>query len=70
MSLFRISEPGGQIVRDIWQLDFTTFLAGSMKVVVLEVDGRGAGGRGEDWRRMLVSHLGDVDVEDQIFALE
>ena len=58
------------MVRDIWQVDFNTFLAGSMKMVVLEVDGRGAGGRGEDWRRMLVGHVGDVDVDDQIESLE
>ena len=68
--MFRISEPGGQLARDLWKMDFTTFLAGSLKMVVLEVDGRGSGGRGEDWMRMLERHLGDVDVEDQIEALE
>ena len=51
-------------------MDFNTFLAGSMKMVVLEVDGRGSGGQGEEWRRMLVGHVGDVDVEDQIESLE
>ena len=58
------------MVRDLWRLDFTTFLASSMKIVVLEVDGRGAGGRGEDWKRMLERHVGGIDVEDQIDALE
>ena len=51
-------------------MDFNNFLAGSMKMVVLEVDGRGSGGQGEEWMRMLVGHVGDVDVEDQIESLE
>ena len=51
-------------------MDFISFLTGSMNIVVLEVDGRGAGGRGEDWMRMLVRQIGDGDVEDQMSALE
>ena len=39
-------------------------------MVVLEVDGRGAGGRGEDWSKKLVGQVGVVDVEDQILALK
>ena len=66
----RISSPGGQMVRDIWQVDFTTFLVSGLNMVVLEVDGRGAGGRGEDWRRQLDGQIGVVDVEDQILALK
>ena len=41
-----------------------------MRVVVLEVDGRGAGGEGEDWLRMLHMKVGEVDLEDQMTALE
>ena len=51
-------------------MDFIPFLAGSMNIMVLEVDGRGAGGRGENWMRMLVRQLGDVDVDDRMSALE
>ena len=57
-------------MRDVSHVDFNNFLAGSMKMVVLEVDGRGSGGQGEEWMRMLVGHVGDVDVEDQIESLE
>ena len=58
------------MIKDIWKVDFNTFLAGSTETVVLEVDGRGSEGRGEDWRRMLLSQVGDLDVEDQIESLE
>ena len=51
-------------------MDFRIFLASGLGVVVLEVDGRGAGGRGEDWMRKLVGKVGVVDVDDHILALK
>ena len=68
--LCRLSSPEDQAVKDIWQVDFRTFLASGLGVVVLEVDGRGAGGRGEDWMRELVGKVGVVDVDDHILALK
>ena len=57
-------------MRDRWEVDIKTVLAGTRDIVVLEVDGRGSGGRGEEWYRMLVGHVGDLDVEDQIESLK
>ena len=68
--MLRISQPGGQLVKDEWKIDITSFLAVSMGMVVLEVDGRGSGGRGEDKMKMLVRKVGVGDVEDQMAALE
>ena len=68
--MLRISQPGGQLVKDEWKMDITSFLAVSMGMVVLEVDGRGSGGRGEDRMKMLVRKVGVGDVEDQMAALE
>ena len=47
-----------------------TFLASGLNVVVLEVDGRGAGGRGEEWRRQLDRKVGVADVEDLLVAIK
>ena len=41
-----------------------------MGVVVLEVDGRGVQGKGQEWRRRLLSWVGEVDVEDQLVAVK
>ena len=57
-------------MRDVRQVDLSTVLAGREEMVVMEVDGRGSGGRGEEWRRMLVGHVGDLDVEDQTESLQ
>ena len=65
-----MSSPEDQAVKDIWQVDFRTFLASGLGVAVMEVDGRGAGGRGEDWRRDLVRKVGVVDVDNKILALK
>ena len=47
-----------------------TFLASGLQIAVLEVDGRGTRGRGEDWANKLFGHVGNVDVDDQILALK
>ena len=44
-------------------------LAGSLNLIVMEVDGRGAGGKGENWRNLLVGSLGEIDIEDQLEAI-
>ena len=58
------------MIRDVWKIDFPLVLAGGLKVVVLEVDGRGVQGRGEGWRRKLVGRMGEVDVEDHLEAVK
>ena len=65
-----MSEPGGQLVEDQWQLDFKSYLAGTLKMAVLEIDGRGSAGRGEDWLRLLIRKIGDIDIDDQLNGLK
>ena len=65
-----MSSPGQQAAKEEWKVDFTTYLASGLKIAVLEVDGRGAGGRGEDWVNKLFGNVGTVDVDDQIMALK
>ena len=70
VSISRMSSPGEQAVRDVWKVDFMTFLASGLQIAVLEVDGRGTRGRGEDWANKLFGHVGTIDVDDQILALK
>ena len=67
--LLRPPQPGAQLVTDRWKFDELTVLAATLNIVVIQVDGRGAAGRGEDWRNLLVGSLGEIDVEDQLEAI-
>ena len=53
-----------------WKLDFPLVIASRLRMVVLEVDGRGTQGRGEEWRTGLLGRVGEVDVEDQLEAVK
>ena len=56
-------------MRQELELSAGTYLA-SQGNIVLQLDGRGSRGRGEDWRRELGEEgLGLADVEDQTRAL-
>ena len=39
-------------------------------MAVLEIDGRGSAGRGEDWLRLLIRKIGDIDIDDQLNGLK
>ena len=56
-------------MRNKWKFDVLVLLAGSLNIIVMEVDGRGAGGKGENWRNLLVGSLGEIDIEDQLEAI-
>ena len=49
-------------------MPLTLHLKTPAQVVVMEVEGRGVGGRGEDWRRRLFGGLGKIDVQDVMDA--
>ena len=56
-------------MRQELELSVGTYLA-SRGNIVLQLDGRGSSGRGEDWRRRLGEEgLGLADVEDQTKSL-
>ena len=68
--LLSLSEdPEEQLVTDAWSLDFVHALASSLKVAVLQVDGRGTSGKGEKWQRQIFGRIGDIDVEDHYLAV-
>ena len=51
--LVRGSRPGGQLVTSEWRLGPGSWLASSLGSIVVEVDGRGAGGQGLAWQSLL-----------------
>ena len=61
------SGPGSQSVLDRWGLDWCDMLVEEGYIVVC-VDGRGTGARGEDFRKCTYAQLGKLEVEDQISA--
>lgn len=63
------SGPGSQQVADSWSLSWEDALIDNGYIVVC-VDGRGTGFRGEAFKKMTYGNLGGLEVEDQISAAE
>ena len=61
------SGPNSQEVLDDWSVDWYNYLAQEGFVVVC-VDGRGSGARGEDFRKTTYMQLGKYESDDQIEA--
>ena len=61
------SGPGSQEVVDSWEIGWEHVLAQNGYLVV-SVDGRGTGGRGETFKKQTYGQLGKLEVEDQISA--
>ena len=59
------SGPNSQTVRDSWGIDWEQALAAKGYIVV-SVDGRGTGARGEEFRKMTYLQLGKYETIDQI----
>ncbi|XP_048123966.1 inactive dipeptidyl peptidase 10-like isoform X1 [Alosa alosa] len=62
--------PGGQTVNDEFSLDWTSVLVSSHDVIVVRVDGRGSGYRGQKTLQEIHHQLGHLEVQDQITALQ
>ncbi|KAF5405704.1 Dipeptidyl peptidase 4 [Paragonimus heterotremus] len=62
--------PVKQMVTTRFTFDLVHFLAATIKMVVLSVDGRGTGGRGRRYEHQLYKKLGVVEVEDQLDAVK
>jgi dipeptidyl-peptidase-4 len=61
------SGPNSQRVLDQWEMGWEQFLASNGYIVVC-VDGRGTGGRGEAFRKSTYMKLGKLESDDQIEA--
>ncbi|XP_031438313.1 inactive dipeptidyl peptidase 10 isoform X2 [Clupea harengus] len=61
---------GGQTVNDRFSLDWTSVMVSSHDVIVVQVDGRGSGFRGQKVLQEIHPQLGNLEVQDQIAALQ
>ena len=65
--LFRVyGGPNSQIVNTQFNRDWHTYLACSLKYIIVVVDGRGTGYRGRGMRNVVRNRLGEWEVKDQI----
>lgn len=65
--MLQYSGPESQEVLDKWEIGWEQFLAGKGYLVV-SVDGRGTGARGEEFRKQTYMNLGKMESDDQITA--
>ena len=67
--MYTYGGPGSQVVVDAWgsRIGLEQYLAQQGYVLAL-VDGRGAGGRGRDFKKVTYLNLGQYEAEDQIAA--
>ncbi|MEA3444624.1 MAG: S9 family peptidase, partial [Bacteroidota bacterium] len=59
------SGPNSQTVRDSWDIGWEQIMAG-LGYIIISVDGRGTGARGEEFRKMTYLQLGKYETMDQI----
>lgn len=69
--MFQYSGPGNQKVKNQWANGLYSGLLWEKRLaqkgyIVVCVDGRGTGGRGEEWRKTTYKHLGYIEANDQV----
>ena len=68
-TLFQVyNGPGSQKVTYEWKLNWDHYLSSYHDVVVIAVDGRGTGGRGDAFLHSIYRQLGTLEVDDQLAA--
>ncbi|XP_055869674.1 dipeptidyl peptidase 4-like isoform X3 [Biomphalaria glabrata] len=60
--------PGTQSVKEKYTIDWQTYLTSSKEVIYAMVDGRGTGGRGDNFMHSIYRNLGTFEVDDTIEA--
>ncbi|RUS77449.1 hypothetical protein EGW08_014787, partial [Elysia chlorotica] len=60
--------PGSQMVTEMFNIGWRTYLASAKDVIHATVDVRGSGGRGEDFKHAIYRALGTHEVDDTIKA--
>ena len=63
--MFQYSGPGSQQVLDTWGISWETYMA-SLGYLVVCVDGRGTGGRGEAFEKCTYLKIGVKEARDQV----
>ncbi|XP_051769329.1 dipeptidyl aminopeptidase-like protein 6b isoform X1 [Ctenopharyngodon idella] len=61
--------PGGQMVTEQFQVDWTTVLVSSFNTIVMSLDGRGSGFQGTNLLHRVKKKLGEFEERDQLEAL-
>ena len=65
--MFQYSGPGSQQVLNKWGISWETYMA-TQDYIIACVDGRGTGGRGEEFKKCTYLYLGVKEAEDQVEA--
>ena len=63
--MYQYSGPGSQQVLDTWGISWETYMA-SLGYIVVCVDGRGTGGRGEAFEKCTYLKIGVKEAKDQV----
>lgn len=68
--MIRYSGPGSQLVKEIFRIDWNTYLSGTKDYIVTQIDGRGSSGQGYQLLHEVYRRLGTVEVSDQLEVTE
>lgn len=65
--MYQYSGPGSQQVLDAWSVSWETYMT-TLGYITVCVDGRGTGGRGEDFEKCTYMSIGVKEADDQVAA--
>ena len=68
--IHRYSGPESQLVLDRWSMNMNHVMSSGASYIVAEVDGAGSGGQGEHRKNQVKNKLGQLEVIDQLEAIQ
>ena len=68
--IYSYGGPGSQLVCDRWKMGMNHVMASGKSYIVLEIDGAGTGGQGEARKMEVKYKLGQLEVQDQLDAIQ
>ncbi|XP_052813264.1 dipeptidyl peptidase 4-like isoform X1 [Mya arenaria] len=67
--LFKVyGAPGTQLITEEFSIGWEHYLCSTHSIIIVSVDGRGTGGRGNMWKHSVYKQLGQLEVDDTITA--